>query len=119
MTPLGLRFLTSAETKVEIHRGKQEQEPWEASFIQQMDAQNKNRRIAVRDKMDAILEQHGMLPEQYGLNSPALKGIESQSKKNKENKANKGKGAEIGAYQKKISNMVVVSEDEDDIYDDM
>ena len=119
MTPLGLRFLTAAETKVEIHRGKQEQEPWEASFIQQMDAQNKNRRIAVRDKMDAILEQHGMLPEQYGLNSPALKGIESQSKKNKENKANKGKGAEIGAYQKKISNMVVVSEDEDDIYDDM
>lgn len=116
-TPLGLRFVTAAETKVEIHRGKQEQEDWEAEYIKQVELLNKQQRMERRDKMDAILEKHGMLPEQYGLNSPALKGIESQSKKNKKNKA---EGIGIGAYQKKVSNQVPVlddgSEDNEDPY---
>jgi hypothetical protein len=103
----GLRFVCGAETKVEVHRGKQEQDDWEAQFFKDVELANKTARIETRDKMDAILEQHGLLPEQNGLNSPRLKGIEKA----------KRKAGEIGKAQKEVSNMVPELEEEEvDIY---
>lgn len=116
-TPMGLRFVSAAETKLETARAIQDQEDWEASYYKKIEQLNKTNRINKRDAMDEILEQHGMLPEQYGLNSPALKGIESQKRKNKANKA--AKVEDIGEYQKALSNAVPVDHEDNDIYDMM
>ena len=93
-TASGLRFVRSADMKVVTHRGKQEQEEWEASFFKQQEIDNKTARIATRDKMDAILEEFGLLPEQNGLISPTIKGVE---------KKKRVKAGEIGKYQKVVS----------------
>lgn len=108
-TPLGLRKVCMAETKVEIHRNAQEQEDWEASFIRKVDQRIKEKRVANRDKMLQIQKQHGMSAEDYGMVEPNLKGIESARKKIK---------TDIGQVQKKLSNAVLI-DDNDDIYSDM
>jgi hypothetical protein len=108
-TPLGLRRVCSAETKVEIHRSQQEKEDWEAEFFRTIDKENKRLRIEARDKVDSILEQHKMRPEDYGLVSPKLMGIETKKKK-------KGKPEtvdDIGQFQKNVSNMVTTIDDDD------
>lgn len=102
---LGLRFVSAAETKVVTHRGKQEQEDWEAEYYKGIELENKRLRIETRDKMDEILEAHNMLPEQNGLNSPLVKGIEKKKDR---------KEGEIGKYQKAMSNKVVAGDDDDD-----
>jgi hypothetical protein len=57
--------------------------------------------------MDAILELHNLLPEQNGLNSPKLKGIESKRKKATQK-------MDIGQIQKVLSNVVVLNDDDFD-----
>lgn len=113
-TAMGLRFVTEAETKVVSHRNIQEQEAWEADWYAKVEAAKKELRVSTRDYMNGILESHGMLPEQYGYNSPAIKGIESQSKINKKNKS---KGIDIGAYQKQVSNKVAIMDDGSEEFD--
>ncbi len=103
---LGLRFLTEAKTKVEIHRGKQEQEDWEPEYIAKVKILNDNSRIDADEKMDQLLEDHNMLPEQHGLRSPQLLGVKSKRKKAPNT---------IGKVQKKESNMVVINDDSEDI----
>ena len=100
-TASGLRFVTAAETKIGIHRNIQEQEDWEAEYIKNLEIANKTARIATRDKTDAILEEHGLLPEQNGLFSPTIKGVEKKTR---------AKAGEIGKYQKAVS---YVDADED------
>lgn len=113
-TPLGLRRVAAAEIKIEVHRGQQEQEDWEAQFIKQVEIENKALRIERRNIMDDIQELHKVRPEDYGLNSPVLKGIESS-------RASKRQKTDIGQYQKKLSNAVLVNDldDDYDVYDDM
>lgn len=106
-TPLGLRRVAAAEIKTEVNRGKQEQEENEASFIKQIEIKNKEKRVERRDKMNAILEAHKMTPEHYGLVEPKLKGVESS-------RAKKKTINDIGQYQKKISNLVLVDGTEED-----
>ena len=115
-TPLGLRRVTAAETKVEIHRSQQEKEDWEAQFFKTIDNENKRLRVEARDKMDGILADHKMRPEDYGLVSPKIKGIES-SRATKKQKTD----VDIGQYQKSVTNMVVAigGDDEDDFYENM
>lgn len=108
-TPLGLRKVCMAETKIEIHRNAQEQEEWELSFIRKVENRIAQKRIENRDKMLAIQKQHGMSAEDYGLNEPRIKGLETSRKKEK---------TTIGKVQKKLSNAVLV-DDNDDIYNDM
>lgn len=79
---LGLRFAARAETKVAIHRALQEQEAWESDYIQKVGQIKKRDRLQVCDTVDQILSHHNMRPEDHGLRSPALKGI---------NKAKSGK----------------------------
>jgi hypothetical protein len=114
-TPLGLRRVITAETKVEIHRSQQEKEDWEAQFFKTIDNENKRLRIEARDKMDEILSDHKMRPEDYGLINPKLKGIETSKTLKKQKK-----DVDIGQYQKAIANAVVtIGDDDDDFFDNM
>lgn len=121
--PLGLRRVAQTETKTEVHRGQQEQEEFEASFIRQIQNENKRIRIEARDEMDAILAKHKMTPEHYGLNSPRLQGLETsnaqrkiRAKEKQKEKPLKMQKTSIGDYQKKISNASLEDTKEIDIY---
>ena len=113
---LGLRFYTQAETKVVIHRGKQEQEDWESEWITKVNNANKEARLSTYNEMESILESFGATPEQQGLNRPKVSGLETRKKA----KANPSK---IGEYQKAESNLVLIrldgTEEEVDPYDMM
>lgn len=113
-TPLGIRRVRSAETKVEIHRSAQEKEDWEAKLITDIDAENKRLRLEARDLVDANLEKHKIRPEDYGLKSPHILGIES-SRAAKKKKHTPEPIDSIGQFEKKVSNMILATgEDEDD-----
>lgn len=99
-TPLGLKFVIAAETKVEIHRGKQEQEDWEAQYYTDQIEATKKLRIATEEKVEANLNKHNMTAEKYGFKNPKLKGINSK-------KVTKQK-TDIATYQKKVSEAVLV-----------
>jgi len=109
-TPMGLRFVSAAETKVTVSRGKQEQQDWESSYIAQIGNRIKEKRVERRDRMDEILETQGLLPEQNGLVSPHLKGIESKSRTKR--------NPEIGAHQKAVSNAETTQKSYRSIYQD-
>ncbi|MCK0206184.1 Mu transposase C-terminal domain-containing protein [Ornithobacterium rhinotracheale] len=96
-TPLGLRFVAVAKTKIEVGRAIQQQDDWEQGYIRKVIKDNKTIRQARRDTMEEILAEWGMTAEQQGLVKAPLKGIER-------NKVGRKKGAEIGEYTKKISN---------------
>lgn len=98
-TKLGLRFITAATTKVEVSRGMQGQEEFEASHIRKVTDQVKKVRLSTRDEMENILEEYGMTAEQQGLNKPNVKGLEYSKRGRK--KKNHG---EIGQYTKALSN---------------
>lgn len=99
-TPLGLRLVGGAETKIQTHRGKQEQEAWEAQYLNDIIEKNKVLRIEARDQANLILEKHQMRAVDYGLKEPRLKGIESSRKQ-------KTAKTDIAQYQKKLSNVVL------------
>lgn len=117
-TPLGLRRVASAETKVEIHRAQQEKQEGEALFIHKIDAENKRLREQADATVEELLGHHQRRAEDYGLQSPNLKGINSSraAKKRKETKE-----IDIGQYQKATANAVVAiggeDNDEDDFYE--
>lgn len=114
-TPLGLKFVTAAETKTEVSRARQDINEFEDQFIKQIQEQNKQVRIDTRDEMERILEHFGATAEQRGLRSPNLKGIESsRAQKSKQTRV-KPENVEIGVYQKQLSN-AVAGEEDDDIY---
>lgn len=112
----GSLYVITAVTKTAVHRGKQEQEDWEASYITAIEKEKKDVRLSKRDEMDEILRDHNLLPEQHGLNSPGLKGIEtSRSAKQtgdvKTQKARKQRTKGIASVQKDISNAVEIGDD--------
>jgi hypothetical protein len=96
----GLRFVTHAETKIVVHRGKQEQEDGEAALINMMLEENKRLRLEDKERMQTILQDQKQDAESYGLKTPRLKGIES-SKKGKRGKKNVFADAD-----KEMSNLV-------------
>lgn len=98
-TNLGLRFVTQATTKLEVSRGMQEQDAFEASHIRKVISEVKRVRTDKRDQMEEILKEFGMTAEQQGLNRPNLKGIE-RSKVGRKKKDN----SDIAQYQKSLSN---------------
>ena len=106
-----LRLSAIAKTKTVIHRGKQEQEEWEAAFIKKVELANKAKRVERKEKMEALQKQFGTSNEDYGMNSPALAGIETtRSAKKKTSKAKELVPVTIGMVSKAESNAV---EDED------
>lgn len=107
-----LRLAAIAKTKTVIHRGKQEQDEWEAAFIKKVELANKAKRIERKERMEALQKEFGTSNEDYGMVSPALAGIESNrtAKKKGAAKAKELVPVSIGAVSKAESNAV---EDED------
>lgn len=117
-TPLGLKFVRAAETKVEVSRARQDINEFEDQFIRNIQEQNKQSRIDTRDEVEKILEHFGATAEQRGLRSPGLKGIESsRSQKAKITPKVKPQKIDIAVHQKQLSNVVAGEDDDLDIYD--
>ena len=95
-----LRFVKEAVLKTEIHRGKQEQEQFEAEWIKKVKKENKNKRIQRRNEMDEILKSFNMDAESYGLVKPNLKGLENSKIGRKSKKV---MHEDVGSWQKKES----------------
>lgn len=74
-TPAGLRYAATAYPYLTVHRNIQEQRDGEMAFIRHNDAENKRMRILRRIENHALELEHGVAPEQHGLNTPVLKGI--------------------------------------------
>lgn len=120
MTPLGLKFVTAAETKTEVARNRQEITEFEDKFIREMSQKNKIVRVDIRDETNRIQALYGTTNTQQGFNEPPLKGIESSRRqKNKLNPKVKIEQKDIAVYQKELSNVVAGDDDDDDMYNRM
>ncbi len=104
----GMRFVTHAETKIVVHRGKQEQEEGQMALIRMMLDENKRLRLANKAKMEEILIEAGQDAGSYGLRTAPIQGLEKQRKKKKEKKQES-----FAQVEKEISNRVVLPDDED------
>lgn len=78
-----LRFISAAETKVTIVRGRQEQEEFDTQYLASVQKLNDTARIKRVDEMDEILKAHGMHAEDYGLNAPNVLGLTAKKRKEK------------------------------------
>jgi len=94
-----LRFIEFAQTYLVVRRNKQEQTEFDLHVIRQTEHKNKQERIEEEKNRNAILEKHGLHPNQHGLNVAPLKGI-SKKKKN----------IDIGQIQKEVSNIAELEE---------
>lgn len=102
-----LRLSAIAKTKTVIHRGKQEQEDWEAAYIKKVELANKAKRIERKERMEALQKEFGTSNEDYGMNSPALAGIETtKAAKKKTSRAKELVPVTIGMIAKAESNAV-------------
>ncbi|MDL2254992.1 kinase [Parabacteroides sp. OttesenSCG-928-K15] len=88
------RFIEFAQPYLTVHRAMQDQTPYDLHIIRQTEHRNKEERIEEEKNRNAILEKHGLHPNQHGLNVPPLKGITTKKKKK-----------DIGELQKEISNI--------------
>lgn len=111
-TPQGLRFITGAEEKHAIHRGKQEQEEGEMEWYARVEKASEELRLENDAYMRNIQEQWHQLPEQNGLVSPKLKGINSKKQEARSKKPQQTDN--FGKLQKAISNAVAATSDDDD-----
>jgi len=91
----GLRFITVAETYLSVNRAKQDQTEKDLHTIRLTEHLNKKERIDAERNRNAILEKHGLHPNQHGLNVAPLKGITT----------GKRKKIDIGEIQKLQSNI--------------
>lgn len=74
----GLRYVVDAYPYACFARNIQEQKPGDMEFIRTMDRLGKQERI-LRQMEAAELElEHGVAPEQHGLNRPQIKGISAK-----------------------------------------
>lgn len=117
-TPTGLQYAGTLEQKIEVHRGKQEAEEGEASFLALVNEANKVARIQRRDNTNEVLESFNLLPEQHGLVSPPLKGIES-AKKAAGNRRKKVAQVDVAELDKALSNEVPDLNDKEALYKKM
>jgi hypothetical protein len=106
---LGLRFITEARTKVEVQRAAQFQTPEGLSYVRQMQQKENKDRLDVHEYMDVLQESQGRKPEQHGLNTPRVMGLQTKKGKSK----TQSKQSEIGKYMKAVSNAVADDEDFD------
>jgi hypothetical protein len=98
-----LRFVTEATVKVTVARGKQEQTSDDLSFITRVNHLNKVEAIKSVDKIEEVMREFKMHPENYGMKVAGIPGISKS----------KGRGKSIGKVQKAISNAVPVDDDEE------
>ena len=67
-----MRLIKEAETKVIVHRGKQEQEDFEAGYFKTVNDKLKEIRVSNRDQVETILEQEGMIRVLVILDKPSM-----------------------------------------------
>lgn len=91
----GMRFVTLAETYLYVQRAKQDQTAEDLRIIRTTEHMNKEYRINAERERNAILEKHGLHPNQHGMNVAPLKGITT----------GKRKKVDIGEIQKFQSNI--------------
>lgn len=72
------RFERVAEPYMVIHRAIQEQGEGEAAFIRREQEANVQDRVERQVVAKEIEYEHGVAPEQHGLNTPKLKGITAE-----------------------------------------
>ena len=110
-----LRFVTGMTTKIETHRAKQEQEGWEAGYMRRINDANDKMRQDTWLQMDEILRQQGMHAEDYGLVSPAVKGVRQPVLVEKEVSARRRRaaGGQTADWNKQVSNAVIEDDYED------
>lgn len=117
-----LRYVAEAAPYVEVKRAAQEATHESSSFIHRVMNLEEQLRI---DKYLADIElehEHGVAPEQHGLNRPKPKGIAKKALERIANgdvvradkKPARATEASVGSYQKELSN---VTYDELDMYD--
>jgi len=107
----GIRFVKEAETKIVVHRGKQEQVDGDAAFIRMVLDENKRIRLEQKERMEEILKSQEQDAETYGLVTPILKGIEKvKTRKHK-------KETSYALVEKDVSNAVRLPDSDDDSID--
>lgn len=110
-----LRLDAVAKTKTVIHRGKQEQEEWEAAYIKKIELANKAKRIERVEAMEEIKRQFGTSNDDYGMNTPPVLGVTNSKKKaKKEKKALVSVPVSLGEIEKRESNLDEFDLEEDD-----
>ena len=109
-----LRLDAVAKTKTVIHRGKQEQEEWEAAYIKKIELANKAKRIERVEAMEEIKRQFGTSNDDYGMNTPSVLGVTSKKKTKKEIKPLVSVPVSLGEIEKRESNLDEFDLEEDD-----
>lgn len=97
-----MRFVTMAQTFIDIEGAMQNQTSEDLRFIRQIQNANIKMRIDSERERNELLAAHNMHPNQHGLRVAPLKGVNTS-------KAKKGK-IDIGELQKEVSNMTVLEE---------
>lgn len=104
-----LRFERVAEPYMVIHRAIQDQAEGEAAFIRQEQAANLQDRIERQVIAKEIEYAYGVAPEQHGLNTPDLKGIPAEARREIDRRTRKysrdPEECQIGKAGKVISNI--------------
>ena len=103
------RFERVAEPYMVIHRAIQDQGEGEAAFIRREQEANVQDRVERQVVAKEIEYEHGVAPEQHGLNTPKLKGITAEVQRQIDRRAKKyGQPPEeisLGRSTKVISNI--------------
>ena len=112
-----LRMVAQAELKLLTHRGKQEQEAWEAEYYQRVDAAIDAERQTAYDTMKGILGEHGRSAEDYDLVEPGLLGMKKRKKVKPVKEAGVAMKEETYQEEEKIPLLSAfrLSEEEDDL----
>jgi hypothetical protein len=126
-SPLGKRYVADAYPYIEVHRAIQEQEDGERSFLVRQNYINQHERIVRQIEAAALEEEHGVAPEQHGLNRPRLRGISARLQEDLGERVNGRTGerkrkmdngqltidnerdyeiVDVGLYEKELSNRV-------------
>ncbi|HBG41159.1 MAG TPA: kinase [Porphyromonadaceae bacterium] len=111
MTASGLRYVTDALPYFEVKRALQEATHESSTFVRRVLDLEKEIRISTYFNNIEIEHEHGVAPEQFGLNRPKLKGISMNSERRRpactqtQTRKKDVETVEIGAYEKEVSNM--------------
>lgn len=74
----GMRYAATANPYIEVHRAIQEQGEGEMGFIHEMDTRNKRERVKRQVAAAELETEHGVAPEQHGLNRPRMIGLSAK-----------------------------------------
>lgn len=74
----GLRYVVDAYPYACFARNIQEQKPGDMEFIRTMDRLGKDERIRRQMEAAELELEHGVAPEQHGLNRPQIKGLSAK-----------------------------------------